>query len=225
MTVGDEFGCIALGDEAERLETVDRQMRERVVDHQMPDVGGGDACFRERRPAGQLHRLGLGEVSHLRDHGRFRGLPGAEDVYDRLGEVGRPVGRSHDQRAAAVGNQAAFEQVEGVSDQARGQHVVDCDRIAEHRARILGRPPTLGDGDVGELLVRQPVVLHVPEHRNREHGRRPGDAVGQLELTLRGRRREREPAGADSRPPRLTVRDQHRARLPGGDGRRRVPDV
>ena len=117
VPVGDERPCLALADEAERFQAVDRHVRERVVDHQVPDVTNAGAGLGEGGLAGQPEGLRLGEISHLRDHRRLGRLAGAEDVYGRLGEVARAIGGRDDQRAAAVGDQAAFEQVEGVGDE------------------------------------------------------------------------------------------------------------
>src|SRR3954467_8382730 len=53
----------------------------------------------------------------------------------RLGRAGALAGGEYD-RAAGVGYQAAVEQVEGIGDPARGQDVLDGDRVAEHRLRV-----------------------------------------------------------------------------------------
>jgi len=90
---------------------------ERVVDHQVPDVTNADAGLGEGGLAGQPEGLRLGEIRQLRDHRRLGRLAGAEHVDGRLGEVARAIGRRDHERAAAVGDQAAFEQVEGVGNE------------------------------------------------------------------------------------------------------------
>src|SRR5271165_265246 len=67
VAVGDERPRLALADEAEGLQAVDRHVRERVVDHQVPDVADADAGLGEGGLASQPEGLRLGEVDQLRD--------------------------------------------------------------------------------------------------------------------------------------------------------------
>ena len=74
--------------------------------------------------------------------------------------VGKSLGavsRREDQRAAAIGDEAALEQVERVGDHPRFEHVLHGDRVAEAGARVPRRPLALHHGDHGELLVGQTV--------------------------------------------------------------------
>ncbi len=144
-------------------------MRERVVDHQVIDVLVRDPGLLERRRSGHAERARRGEILHLADHRRFRAFAGAQDI-DRLGrEILRALGRGQDQRAAAVGHQAAHQQPERIGDHAAVQHVVGGDRIAERRPRVLRRPFALHDGNLGDLLLGHAVGLHVAQHRDGEH--------------------------------------------------------
>ena len=222
---GDERAGLALAREPQRLEPVDGHVRERVVDHQVVHVGHADARLGEGGPPGQPERLGLGEVQHLRDHRRLRRLAGAENMDRGLGEIRGPVRRGDHQGAAAVRDQAAFEQVERVGDHPGGEHVLDRERVAVGGARVLGGPAALGHGYVGQLLVGQPVLLHVAQHRDGERRGRAENAVRRLELPGRRGRPETERRSAHPGPPRLAVRDQHRPGVPGPDGRGRVTHV
>src|SRR5579875_1464604 len=116
VPVGNEGARLALADEAERLQPVDGHMGERVVDHEVVDVGGADPRLGERRPARQPERPGLGEVGHLRDHRGLRRFSRAEDMHGGLGELRGAVCRGDHQRAAAIGDQAAFQEVERIGD-------------------------------------------------------------------------------------------------------------
>ena len=79
-------------------------------------------------------------------------------------------GETKTARAAAVGDHAAFEQVQRVGDDPRFEHVLDGDFVdldeleVGHRLDgfwvahgVLAR----GDGDLGELLGRGAVLVHV----------------------------------------------------------------
>ena len=145
----------------------------------------------ERRRPRHAERARRGEVFHLADHRRLDALAGAQDV-DRLRrEILGPLGRRQDQRAAAVGHQAALQQAERIGDHPRAQHVVDGDRIAERRARVLRRPLALHHRDHGDLLVRHAVGLHVAQHRDRKQARRAHRAERLLELPVQAGRRHR----------------------------------
>jgi hypothetical protein len=113
--------------EAEIAEAVERQMREGVVDHQMIDVlVAMPASLKASgpRPGRRANCRSL----HLADHRRFDALAGAEDVDRLLREILGAVGRGQDQRAAAVGDEAALQDAERIGDHPRVQHVLDRDR-------------------------------------------------------------------------------------------------
>ena len=103
--------------EAQVLQAVERQVGEGVVDHQVVDVAVADAGLVEGLLARDAEGLGGGEVLHLADHRRLDALAGSQDV-DRLSrEIPGPLGAGQDQRAAAVGDQAAHQLAERPGDQ------------------------------------------------------------------------------------------------------------
>src|SRR5262249_6584795 len=63
-----ETGRLALAAEAQIFETVDRQVREGVVDHQVVDILVADAGLLERRRAGDAKGARGGEILHLADY-------------------------------------------------------------------------------------------------------------------------------------------------------------
>src|SRR5450755_2494003 len=184
VAVGDEFAGFLVRHEAEVAETVERQMRERIVDHQVIDVLMRDAGFLEGEGACDLEGARAVKGLHLADHRRLHALAGAENI-DRPGlEILGSLGRGQDQRAAAVGNEAALQDAERIGDHARIQHVLDRDRRLHGGARILRGPFALHDRDHGDLLMGDAVGLHVAQHRYRKHAGRGRDAVRQLELAV-----------------------------------------
>ena len=84
-------------------------MGEGVVDHQMVDVLVGDAGLGKGLGAGDAEGARRGEILHLADHRRLDALAGAEQVDRLLREVAGALGRDQDQRAAAIGHQAALQ--------------------------------------------------------------------------------------------------------------------
>ena len=184
-----------------------------------------DARGTKRFAARDPKRLRTGQILHLADHRRLHGLSAAEDVHRLVGEVLGAFRLGHDQGAAAVGDEAAFEQVERVGDHPRVHHVFHGDRIAERGPWVHARPLALHDGDHGQLLVRHPVLLHVAQHADGEHGGWTHAAVGPFEL---GRQRcapAAPAAPADAGASALAVGDQDGVRVAGLDGGRRVTDV
>ena len=73
--------------------------------------------------------------------------------------------------------------------------------------------------------MRQPELLHVPQQRDGERGRRAEHPVRHLELARRRRGLHPVPRCAHPGPARLPVGDQHRPGVPGPDRRGRVPHV
>jgi len=75
-----------------------------VVDVLVCDTGLGKGLG-----AGDAEGARGGEIRHLADHRRFHTLAGAEQVDRLLREVAGALGRNQDQRAAAIGYQAALQ--------------------------------------------------------------------------------------------------------------------
>ena len=98
-------------------------------------------------------------------------LTPAPDVHRRPAQACRPVRAGEHHRDAAVGDQAAVQQVQRLDDPPRGLVLADGERVAELGPRIAGRPPALRDGDRAELLARRAVAGHVPARRQGVLGR------------------------------------------------------
>ena len=143
----------------------------------------------------------------------------------QTGEVLGPIRAGQNQRAAAVGDEAAHQHAIRPGDHRRVQHVVDGDRILEAGARILCGPLTLDDRHHGQVFLGHAVGLHVAKHRHREHRRRADRAERHFELAHQTRGRARETAGADPGTARFAVGDQDRLRMARRDRRRRVANV
>src|SRR5581483_11140017 len=209
VAVGDELAGFLIRHETEIAEAEQRQMREGVVDHQMIDVLVHDASFLEGQRTRDLEGARGVEGLHLADHRRFHALAGAEDI-DRLArKILRAIRGGENQRAAAVGDEAALQQAERIGDHPRIEDVGDCDRVLHRSAGILPCPLALYHRDHGELLMGDAVGLHEPQHGNREHAGRPVDAERRLELSVQTVRRRRARLLADHRLAALGVRDQH----------------
>ena len=200
-------------------------MREGVVDHQVIDVLVGDAGFAERgRPCDLEGARGV-ERLHLADHRRFHALAGAEDIDRLVRKILGAVGRGQDQRAAAIGDEAALQDAERIGDHPRVQHVLDRDRRLHRGARILRGPFALHHRDHGDLLMGDAVGLHVAQHRDRKHAGRAVDAERRLELAVEAVRRRRARQFADHRLAAFGMGDQHGLAEAGLDRRRGVADM
>ncbi len=224
VTFTDEAEALALADEPEVLEPIDREVGEGVVDHQVVDVVMRDPGPGERRRAGDTERPRRGEVLHLADRRGLDALARAEHVHRAL-EVGGTLVGGEDEGPAAVGHQAALQQVERFGDHARLEHVVDRDRVPERGPRIHRRPLALDDGDHRQVLVGGAVGLGVAQPRDREQRRRPHRTVRALELAARAGRRQRTRRHAGAALAALAVGDQHGRGVTRRDRRRGVADV
>src|SRR5262249_55428477 len=87
VALGDEGAGLAARPKAEIFEPVDRQMCERVVDHQMVDILVRDPGLGKGGGAGDAEGARGGEVLHLADHWRLDTLAGADEVDRLLREV------------------------------------------------------------------------------------------------------------------------------------------
>src|SRR5260370_365524 len=97
---GPEYSCSTVRfarKKTQLLEAVERQVGEGVVDHQVVDVGVGDAGLVESLLAGDAEGPGGVEVLHLADHRRLGALAGPQDVDRLVREVLGAVGAGEDQ--------------------------------------------------------------------------------------------------------------------------------
>src|SRR6218665_2276083 len=74
VALGDERAGLAPTDETHVLQPVQRQVGERIVDHQVIDIGMADARLRKGCPAGQAKALCARHVVHHRDQRAVAGL-------------------------------------------------------------------------------------------------------------------------------------------------------
>src|SRR5919112_749267 len=133
---------------------------ESVVEHRHVDV-------RRSYPGhcvGPRPRLRCGrdrDVRHLAYVAVPVGLTGTQQVHGGFFEVPGPLGTSYDSGSAAVGDQATVTDAQGRGDHARGEHVICAEIFAHERFRVELRPPSGGDGDLGQLLARGAVLVDV----------------------------------------------------------------
>src|SRR5258706_395622 len=211
--------------EAEIAEAIQRQMRERIVDHQVIDILVGDAGFLEGQGAGDLEGARTVKGLHLADHRRLNAFAGAEDVDRLFRKIPGAVGRGQDQRAAAIGDEAALQDAEWIGDHPRVQDIRDRDRRLHGGARVLRRPFALHHRDHGDLLMGDAMGLHVAQYGNRKHAGRRRNAVRQLELAVEAVGADHPRGAADIRLAALGVGNQHGLAQPGLDRRGSVADV
>src|SRR5580704_19134762 len=117
---------------AKVLELRDHRDGEGVVDHAHVYIGMLDARALERELAG-LRRRVL-EIVAMTRAAMTHGFRCTEDIDGLLLQITRALGRRDDQRTAAIGNDAAIEQVQRRRNHARREHVLNRNEIA-----ILGR--------------------------------------------------------------------------------------
>src|SRR5579864_423640 len=145
-------GSVPLSDEACRLsrlaktevfQSVEGKVRKGVVEHQMIHVGVTDARLCERITACTPERSRSREVLHLADHRCLAALPGASNVDRALMQVRSPVGARQYNSSAAVADDTAHQQTEGVGDHPGRKNVFNRNRIFLARARIERGPLSL----------------------------------------------------------------------------------
>src|SRR6218665_3601294 len=83
VALGDERAGLAPTDETHVLQPVQRQVGERIVDHQVIDIGMADARLRKGCPAGQAKALCARHVVHHRDQRAVAGLARPAQVHRR----------------------------------------------------------------------------------------------------------------------------------------------
>src|SRR6266702_5366732 len=219
IAVGDELAALALLAEAEVLELHQDRDGEAVVDRGVFDVLRRDAGFLERARTGP-DAGGVREIEILAAARALHRLAMADQPHQRLLQALGNLGRRYDQRAAAIGDDAAVEPMQGIRDHRGIDHILDGDDVLEHRVRIVLRVMRGRDLDPGELLAGGAIVVHVT-HGAHAIGIVGGRTIGCLEVGLGARRTRRRRAGA-----RLAgQRDQRDRALARRDRLRRVAEM
>ena len=212
IAVGDELAALALLAEAEVLQLHQHRDGKTVVDRGVFDVLRRDAGLLEGARAGP-DAGGVSEIEILAAARALHRLAMADQAHQRLLQALGNLRRGDDQRAAAVGDDAAIHPVQRIGDHRRVQHVLDGDDVLQHRVRIVLRVMGGRDLDPGQLLAGGAVVVHVA-HGTHAVGVVGGGAIGGLEIGLGAGGPRRHRAGA-----RLARQGDQRDRaFAGGDG-------
>ena len=171
-----------------------------------------------RHPRG----LAVGEVAHLCDHHVLGGLARSPHVNGLLGAVLGALGAGEDDGAARVRHEADVQEVEGIADRPRAEHIRHRDGIAVARLGIERGPLSRGHRHLRPLLQGGAVLVHVPRRDHPEVGGRSCEAVRDFELPGEaGVAAARDP---HPRPPRLPVRDHRHVAEPVVERGHRVTD-
>ena len=104
----------------------------------------------------------------------------AEHIDRRLLQRAGALGRGHHDRAAAIGHEADVADRKGIADHPRHEHVGDRQRLLLPGGRVQQRPLPCRDRDLGHLLARRAVLVHVARGRHRVGGRRQKRAERRL---------------------------------------------
>jgi len=126
----------------------------------------------------------------------------------------------HDQRAAAVGDDAAIHPVQRIGNHRRVEHVLDGDDLAQHRVLVVLRVMGCRDLDPGQLLAGGAELMHVAHSAHAVNVVR-GGVVGGLEIDLGAGRARRHGAGARF----SSQRDQRDRAFAGGDRLRGMAEM
>jgi hypothetical protein len=90
---------------------------------------------------------------------------------------------------------------------------------------VLRRPFALHDRDHRQLLVREPIGLHVAQYRDREQSRQARWPIRLLELAGEAGGRHDIAGAPDAGAAALAMRDQHRLAQARGDRRGGVSEM
>src|SRR5713226_3361389 len=102
-----------------------------------------------------------GQIGHLRDVSVGMALAASQYKYRHLFQVPGAFLRRYQHGASTVADDTAVEQVQGVGNHARVEHILHGDRLAVHGKRIEAGMPARYDGDFGELFRSGAVLVHV----------------------------------------------------------------
>ena len=123
-----------------------------------------------------------GQVRHFRNLGVGQGFALTEQPDRRPVEGFGDIGADHDNRAAAVGEQAAVEAAQGAGDHPGVQDLVAGERFAAIGLGVEARPGAGGDRQVGELLGRGAEFGEMARGGQRIGADRGRQAIGRLKL-------------------------------------------
>ena len=156
------------------------------------------------RHAGLLERArarpdagGIGQIEILAAARPLQRLAVPDHPHQRLLQaVGNRL-RGDDQRAAAIGDDAAIHPVQRIGDHRRVQHVLDGDDLLQHRVRIVLRVMGGRDLDPGQLLAGGAELMHVAHGAHAVNIVRGGAVSGlEIDLGAGGARRHRRRCAA-----------------------------
>ena len=185
IAVGHQLAALALLGEAQVFELYQHGDGEAVVDRHVLHVGWLHARLGEGRRTAEA-RARVGQVD-LAAHLGLHELAGADQLDLGPLELGRDLGRHHDDGAAAVGDDAAIQAMQRVGDHRRVHDFLDRDHVAQQSMLVVLRVMRGRDLDPGKLLGGRAELVHVAHgaHGVHVHHRRP---VGELEGLVRRRR-------------------------------------
>lgn len=140
-----------------------------------------------------------------------RGLGRTQHVHRVQAQIARAIAARHHQGGRTVGDQAAVAHRQRRGDHARGQALLDRERIAHEGLGVALRPLARGHGHLGQLLARGAKLVHVARGRQCVgRGRRE-----RLVRRLEGRGPERALQLAAGRALVAAVGDQRHVALAG----------
>ena len=216
-----ESAAFALGAKAQVFELDQHRWRETVVELGEVHVLGSQAGHGIGALA-RLFRRGSGQIVRRADVLVAMSLADAEQVDRAPGQVAGALGAGHDHGRAAIGDQRAIEQAQGIGDGPGGQHIVHRDRFAHLGAGIERGVGARGHGDFRKLLGGGAELVGMRLGDQRVVSRH-GGAVGLLELGVPARRLHQHGLlAAQSRAQRIGHGDQHDLGHTGDDRRGRV---
>ena len=220
---GDEGSPLALPAKAQVLQGKQHGIGEAVVDFGHVNVVVADAGHGQGAGAGYLPRPRC-QIGHLADDRVVVVLAKPQHSDRRLQRISRPFLARQNHRAAGVGHQTAVQQVERPANPAARQHVGDGQRLAHQGLRVQRRPLARRYRDLGQLLVRRAVEVHVARAGHRvgaQWSRQPPRLLELRDILAVQVGRRTTLTGA----PALAVADERHATESVGDGAHGMADV
>ena len=184
VAIGNESAALARCAKAQVFQLDQHGNGEAVVDRRVLDVGRGHAGFGKSLGARPARARG-GEVE-IAASLMLDGLAGADQLDQWAFQRACDLRPCHDQGAAAIGDDAAIEPVQGVGDHRRIEHILHRQHLAQQRIRVVLGMVRSRHLDPGELLAGRAVLMHMALGAHRI-AIGVGDAVGifPLEIGLR----------------------------------------